>query len=140
MNQQIEQNFMKPLLSFFALCAIFISCSKSPGVGGKSTVSGKLHAIYVDEGSFDTVEISAFPDQRVYIVYGDGSAPDDDVRTGPNGSFKFEYLNPGAYSVYTYSESLLAPSELDPVYKSVTVNKKQDDIDLGILYVIKYVK
>ena len=116
------------------------ACSKSAGVGGKATVSGKVNAIYVNEDSFDTVEVSAFPETRVYIVYGDGSTQDDDTRTSPDGSFKFEYLNPGDYTVYTYSESLVSPSEMEEVSAQVTVEKSQDDVSVPTLTVVKYVK
>lgn len=116
------------------------ACSKSPGVGGKATVSGIVNAIYVNEDSFDTVEVSGYPETRVYIVYGDGSTQDDDTRTSPDGSFKFEYLNPGDYKIYTYSESLLLPSEMEEVSAQVKVEKSQDDVTVPTLTVVKYVK
>lgn len=131
---------MKSILYFFVTILLFASCTKSPGVGGKATVSGKIHAIYVEKGSFDTLEVSALPDERVYIIYGDGSTQDDDTRTSPDGSFKFESLNPGDYNVYCYSESLISPSELTPVYTPVTISKSQDDVSLATIYVVKYVK
>ncbi|MGB0805695.1 MAG: hypothetical protein ACPGRC_03335 [Salibacteraceae bacterium] len=131
---------MKYFLITFSFLAMLASCSKSPGVGGKATISGTLQAIYVEEGSFDTVEISAYPDQRIYIIYGNGSTQDDDTRTSPDGSFKFEYLNPGDYSIFAYSETLLTSSEIEPIYKSVNIGKSQDDVNLGSIYVVKYVK
>ncbi|MGB1003341.1 MAG: hypothetical protein ACPGVC_03880 [Salibacteraceae bacterium] len=131
---------MKYFLITFSFLAMLASCSKSPGVGGKATISGTLQAIYVEEGSFDTVEISAYPDQRIYIIYGNGSTQDDDTRTSPDGSFKFEYLNPGDYSIFAYSETLLTSSEIEPIYKSVNIGKSQDDVNLGAIYVVKYVK
>lgn len=131
---------MKYFTGLLFMVAILSACSKSAGVGGKATVSGYINAVYVDEDSFDTVEVSGFPDTRVYIVYGDGSTQDDDTRTSPDGSFKFEYLNPGDYTIYTYSESLLTPSELMEVSAEITVEKKQDDVDVPTLTVVSYVK
>lgn len=131
---------MKYFTGLLFMVAILSACSKSAGVGGKATVGGYINAIYVDEDSFDTVEVSGFPDTRVYIVYGDGSTQDDDTRTSPDGSFKFEYLNPGDYTIYTYSESLLTPSELMEVSAEITVEKKQDDVDVPTLTVVSYVK
>ena len=117
-----------------------MGCTKSPGVGGTATISGRVEAIYVQKGTFDTLDIKALPDVRVYIIYGTGSTQDDDTRTSPNGSFKFEYLNQGDYSVYAYSESLIEPSELVEVSQKVNVNKSQDDVVLPTLTVIQYVK
>jgi hypothetical protein len=116
------------------------SCTKSAGVGGKASITGKVFAHYVEEGSFDTLEFSGYADQKVYIVYGDGSIQDDDTRTSPDGSFKFEYLNPGDYTVFTYSETLNNQSEMTPVYSYVTVNKSQDDAETATLEVVEYVK
>lgn len=131
---------IKSVLFFLMGAFAFISCTKEPGVGGSATISGKLHAIYVEEGSFDTLETSAFPDQRVYIIYGDGSTQDDDTRTSPDGSFKFQFLNPGDYSIYSYSETLTHPSGTTPIYVNTNVGKKQDDVNVGVIEVIKYVK
>ncbi len=131
---------MKYLISLFLITALFSSCTKSAGVGGKSTVKGMVTAIYVNKDSFDTVEISGLPDTRVYIVYGDGSTQDDDTRTSPDGSFKFEYLNPGDYKLYTYSESLIMASEVTEVSVQITVDKKQEDVIVPTLTIVKYVK
>ncbi|MFT4753506.1 MAG: hypothetical protein ACI85Q_001049 [Salibacteraceae bacterium] len=131
---------MKITVYFIALALCTVSCTKYPGIGGKATISGVVKAIYVQEGTFDTLEVSALPEERVYIIYGDASTHDDDTRTSPNGSFKFEFLNPGDYSIYSYSESLISESELMPVYKNVTISKSQDDMDIATLEVVKYVK
>jgi hypothetical protein len=131
---------MKNILVIFVVGLLFVSCSKSPGEGGTATISGKVEAVYVQEGSFDTIEVKGLPDARVYIVYGTGNTQDDDTRTSPDGSFKFEYLNPGDYSVYAYSESLIEPSELSEVVKAVSVNSSQDDVVVPTLTIIQYVK
>ncbi len=130
------KNIVILIISLF-LC---ISCSKSPGEGGTATISGKVEAIFVQEGSFDTVDIKGLPDARVYIIYGTGNTQDDDTRTSPDGSFKFEYLNPGDYSIYAYSESLFEPSKLIEVSKGVNVGSSQDDVVVPTLKVIQYVK
>ena len=140
MNGQNKSKEMKYFTSLIAITLFFVACTKSPGIGGKATVKGHVNAIYVQEGSFDTIEVSAFPDTRIYIVYGDGNTQDDDTRTSPDGSYKFEFLNPGDYTLYTYSESLLVPSELEVVSTKITVDKKQNDIVVPTFTVIKYVK
>ena len=131
---------MRNLVILIFSVILFSACSKNPGVGGKASIYGVVNAIYVNEDSFDTIEVSGYPDTRVYIVYGDGNTQDDDTRTSPDGSFKFEFLNPGDYSIYTYSESLILPSELEEVSMQITVDKNQDDVKVPTLTVVKYVK
>ena len=131
---------MKNILLILVSGLYFISCSKSPGEGGTATISGKVEAVFVQEGSFDTIAVKALPDERVYIVYGTGTTQDDDTRTSPEGSYKFEYLNPGDYRIYSYSESLIEPSKLSEVVKTVNVSSSQDDVVVPTIRVIQYVK
>ena len=48
--------------------------------------------------------------KRVYIVFGDEDFYADEIRTDYEGKFKFSYLYPGDYRLYTYSEC----SPIDP--------------------------
>tara|TARA_R110002050_G_scaffold109799_1_gene221421 strand:+ start:159505 stop:159897 length:393 start_codon:yes stop_codon:yes gene_type:complete len=118
----------------------WFGCSKSAGVGGKATIMGTVEAIYIQKGSFDTLSIEAIPDYRVYIVYGDGNLQDDDTRTSPNGGYKFEYLNPGDYKIYSFSESLVLQSGLEEVSTKVTIGKKDTEVTAPKLTIIQYIK
>lgn len=127
------------ILTWIILIVAFTSCKKDPGVGGLNTLTGKVNAVYVKLGSFDTLSVGPVADQRVYIVYGTGATHDNDTRTSPDGSFKFEYLHPGDYGVYTYSDNLLAPDEKEAVWKSINLPKGQNTRSIGEFTVIKYV-
>jgi hypothetical protein len=131
---------MKNLIYLLSFVLLGVSCSKSPGVGGKATIKGKVEAIYVKKGSFDTLEVGAVPEHRVYIVYGDGAAQDDDYRTSPDGSYKFEFLNPGDYKIYSFSESKLNASGLMEVSYKVNVGKKETEVIVPTISIIQYVK
>lgn len=131
---------MKNIIYTLCVAAFALSCSKSPGVGGKATIKGKVEAVYVKEGSFDTLEVSAVPDHRVYIIYGGGASQDDDYRTSPDGSYKFESLNPGDYKVYTYSDSKLDVSGVREVARNVQVGKKETEVIVPTIQIIQYVK
>lgn len=120
--------------------AALVSCSKEPGVGGKATITGKVQAYYVQEDSFDTLEIAPVVDARVYIVYGGGETQDDDTRTSPDGSYKFEFLNPGDYKLYAFSETLLNSAGLEEVSTTVTVSSGDEDLTVPTLTLVQYVK
>ncbi|MBK9456483.1 MAG: hypothetical protein IPO24_13285 [Bacteroidetes bacterium] len=49
------------------------------------------------------------PDEKVFIVYGDNTAFDDEVSTAYDGTYKFEYLRKGLYTIYVYSDCILCP-------------------------------
>lgn len=131
---------MMKYLIILILGALTVSCTKPPGIGGKAKLTGTVEAIFVQKGSFDTLGIEAMPDYRVYIVYGDGAIQDDDTRTSPNGGYKFEFLNPGDYKIYTYSESLLIPSELEEISTKITIGNKDTDVTIPKITIIQYVK
>lgn len=131
---------MKYIIPLMWVVLGLLSCTKSPGIGGKASLVGRVEAIYVEKGSFDTLEISAAPDQRVYIVYGAEITQDDATRTSPDGSYKFEYLNPGTYVIYGFSESLTEPSGVEEIREVVEVVKGDQDIVVPTITLIQYVK
>ena len=92
------------LLTLVAVAMLFVSCNKGPGVGGTGTLQGYVKLVHHPDDDFmltpDTL-IAAKTD--VFIVYGDEGYFGDDVETGPDGMYQFEYLLPGRYTVYSYS-------------------------------------
>ena len=117
------------LVSLFSIA--FTSCKKEAGTGGKTTLSGKLLGTYIceDDSSILAADI-AVPDERIYISYDATGELDDDVRTAPDGTFKFEYLQPGKYSIITYSECMTCPTGKVEVVQEVEIAKKEDEVDL----------
>lgn len=85
------------LFSFFCLIN-FSACTKEEGEGGKATIAGTLYKIKSDG-------IERQSDEAVYIIYGgEGTNYDDDVKTSYDGSFRFEYLREGNYTIFAYTD------------------------------------
>jgi hypothetical protein len=78
-------------------------CKKPAGPGGRATVKGKVWARDFDNQTRSVLSNGYAVDERVYIIYGTGNVIGNDVRTGPDGSFEFRYLNKGHYKVYVNS-------------------------------------
>ena len=109
---------------------IFMSCKKLEGEGGRSSIIGQVHM--TDESGNNQGEYY-LPDARVYIIYGDESeTANDDTRTSYDGSFAFENLRPGNYTVFAYSEDDSEPSGLNPVFKYTVLGKKEI-VDIGTI-------
>ena len=98
------KNTIKFMLAFVAVALLLPACNKGPGEGGTGTLQGFVKLVHHPDDDFqlnaDTV-VAAKTD--VFIVYGDESYFGDDVETGPDGMYQFEYLNPGDYTVFAYS-------------------------------------
>ena len=98
---------MKRFSIFLLLFAIILSaCVKEAGEGGTYTIIGKVFAY--DYNAEMTVLRSQYyaPDEDVYIIYGDDSIFSDRTRTNYDGSYRFQYLRPGTYTIFAYSKNL----------------------------------
>jgi hypothetical protein len=105
---------------------IFLSCQKQEGEGGTSAIYGKL--ITVDLQHFDIpgnerIDTLAEPyyhaDQDVFIIYGENdNLYDDNYKTSFDGSFGFESLRKGKYTIFVYSECEADTIGLAAIYQS----------------------
>ena len=74
-------------------------------------------------------------DERVYLIYGEGDVFNESVKTGAEGVFTFEGLNPGKYRVYALSTDVTTGQKF-PVYKSIEITEKGSLNDAGTIEVI----
>ena len=102
------------LLPAFVLCA----CNKGEGEGGRGTIQGYVKLVLHpdDDLSLNSDTVPAAKTD-VFIVYGDDSFYGDDVETGSDGLYRFEYLRSGNYTLYAYSS--LPSGEKVPVSQTV---------------------
>jgi hypothetical protein len=140
--------------SFFITSLVVVlffcqSCEKYEGEGGKSSITGKIlitERLYVQSNLSDSIQYPGATED-VYIVYGgDSDVPDDKVECGYDGTFRFEYLQPGTYTIYAYSEIFDKGNNISNndddhyvrqvVKQTIELNKKED-LDLGTIHLIK---
>ena len=137
----------------FVLCilvpCLFSACKKYEGQGGKSSISGKItihQKLYVNGVNTETVTLSGAKED-VYIVYGEtDSIFDDKVQCNYDGSFKFDYLQPGTYTIFAYNEVFHTGNNvsnndddyytLEPVLQKITL-KKKESVDIGTISLTK---
>lgn len=88
------------------LSVLFIAgCDSLPGDGGTSTITGKIYIERYNE--FGTLYQEYYGgDVKVYIIYGDNIGYDDEVRTSYDGTYKFQFLRKGSYTIFAYSDCL----------------------------------
>lgn len=116
-----------------ALGISFQSCRKGPGPGGKASVTGKVYEKKYN--STFTVLISEYyvGDYDVYLVYGDDATYSDKTSTHHDGTYEFNYLLPGDYTLYVYSKDKTgnSPSGEIVVEQTITISDKKETIILG---------
>jgi hypothetical protein len=124
---------MKSFFGIIILLALMVnSCRKGEGKGGKATITGKVYVDYYNpSGSFIDKSFYA-RDEDVFIVYGNNTFYDDKVATHHDGSYQFDYLMPGNYTVYTYSKDVDGSAD-NPrilVLEEVTISSKKETVEL----------
>ena len=124
-------------LTVSASMSLLSSCKKVEGEGGSSTIKG-----IVIERKYNSVGtlIAEYPamDADVYILYGSGdNFPDDDIKTSYDGSFEFNYLQPGNYRLYAYEDCNTCASGTDVVIEEVVIDKKKSTVEADTIYIKK---
>jgi hypothetical protein len=115
----------------------FSSCTKPEGEGGTSTIQGKVYAFDYNGSGILQDEFYA-PDEDVFIIYGDeDNFYDDSYKTSFDGSFRFQYLRPGTYTVFVYSDCISCPSGTEAISQTVEITGNNEDIILDDLQIRK---
>jgi hypothetical protein len=122
---------------FIVICILssIYSCRKEPGPGGKGSITGKIYEKNYNK-EFTTLQGEYFKgDHDVYIQYGSENTYSDKVSSHYDGTFEFDYLLPGDYTVYTYSKdsTLFSPGDIAIIHEVELDNK--EDKDLGTITV-----
>ncbi len=133
---------MKKLL---IICAIFLAisaCKKDAGEGGTSVIQGRVmnYAISFNGSSNDT---TIFPKARkdVYIIYSsdEDAVYDDNFETNWDGTFRFEYLRKGDYTIFIYQDSAIVGNiNYDyPVFKHIEITSNNSTNILEDFMILK---
>lgn len=121
---------MKKVLFGVLSVLLLVACDKESGEGGTSVVSGKVLMIdplgHYDplEQKYDTTEYYT-EKEDVYIIYGaDANAVyDDSFETSWDGTYRFEFLRKGEYTLFVYSDCDSCVSGKMPVFQYVNIEE-----------------
>ena len=138
-------NIHKVYLLLLSIIFLLPSCEKTPGEGGRASIIGHVEVetrtvLWEPLSLPDSVPWGALPstDTEVFIVYGDNTGPDDRVFTNPDGDFSFNWLRPGDYTIYIYSEDTIEATLQDElpeiaIYKEVYIDDRNETLDAGVI-------
>lgn len=87
-----------------------------------SYIKGEVLATYYNKGYATSVPTPAYG-ERVYIRRAGAQYQFDEVRTGLDGVFMFQKLDPGVYEVFVFTEDPYT-EVLSPVVKTITITQK----------------
>lgn len=118
------------LLFAFPILAL-ASCRQPEGEGGTSAIYGRVYAYNYNGSGVLQGEYYA-PDEDVFIIYGPGdNYYDDSYKTSFDGSFRFQYLRPGTYTLFVYSDCDTCDSGTVAVSQTVEITSNDQDVVLN---------
>ena len=124
-------------LSLILVASFFFnSCKKIEGQGGSSTIKG---AINVKQYNVVGTLVAEYPGAEVdvYIIYGAGNTfYNDRIKTSYDGSFEFNYLEEGDYTVFVYEDNndiINYPGGSSAVLVTTSISGKKTTVDLGTI-------
>jgi hypothetical protein len=127
------------LISLVLSSMVFYSCKKDEGIGGTSSINGKVIIRQYNSNFTDLIEQYYATDEDVFIIYGDDPSYGDKVTTNYDGTYEFNYLREGNYKIFAYSkDSANYPTKhLIPVIVNVSISGKKETVrakDIVILH------
>ena len=131
--------YLKLFLTTLVLISCLIhACKKDEGIGGKSSITGKVIVRQYNANFTFLQEQFPAPDEDVFIIYGDDPVYGDKVSTNYDGTYRFEYLREGNYTVFAYSEdSANYPTHHKiPVMKQISISKNQT-VQVEDIFILK---
>ena len=130
--QSIKSIVKKYIISLSLL--LLMSCSMDEGEGGSATIQGKVFV--EDYNSLGEIILAAYaPDWDVFIVYGDDISYSDKTTTHLDGTYRFNYLNEGEYTVYAYSKCEQCANNIEPVIIDTIIMDRNETLELPDLIV-----
>jgi len=128
---------MKKVL-FIALILSLFACKKNEGPGGQASVQGKIYVRDYNDSFTQLLDEHYAMEQRVYIMYGEDEIYSDEMRTNFDGSFKFDYLEKGKYTIFVYSKdsTFTVPGGKEPLFIEFEIADKKEAVDLDVITIL----
>jgi hypothetical protein len=131
----------KPFIAAVLIAVVisFASCEKEAGKGGTSSITGKVVVRQYNANFTTLVEQYYATDEDVFIIYGNDEIYGDKTTTNHDGTFSFDYLREGEYTVFAYSEdSANYPTQHEiPVMRTAKITGKNQEVKIPLIVILK---
>jgi hypothetical protein len=104
------------------------SCTQQEGIGGSAHIKGKIQVTYYNNDFSLLLSDEPAPagDEDVFLLFGNDSVIGEDVTTSNSGNFEFEYLWPGNYKLFYYTDDTTGlTNDKIAVVKEITLVKNE---------------
>ena len=73
--------------------------------------------------------------ERVYLIYGDGTFYNESARTGAFGDFQFDNLQIGEYQVYVMSKDPLTGEMTKQILEKVSITSEESIVETPTFFI-----
>ena len=115
---------------------LIISCTKEAGYGGLSSIQGKVYTKDITPNSQIVQDSGYTANIKVFISADESSQVLDEVRTDLDGSFKFDKLRKGNYTIWTFTQCDACTNNETPVIQQVEIKGRKESIVLSDFNII----
>lgn len=115
------------------------ACKQEEGFGGTSSVSGKVYVLDYNTELTDLMGQYYATDEDVFIMFGDDVVYADKTSTSFDGTYRFDNLKKGTYTVYAYSKDTTGNPDVDEfaVQQSFEITSNRQDVVLPDITIVK---
>lgn len=127
------------IFTSFLLALLLVGCDKPAGEGGTSRIKGKIF-IRDYNNNYTILQSAQYGmEERVYIIYGNNDFYNDDIRTSYDGTYVFDHLRKGSYTIFAYSEdSTSSPlGQLYPVFQIVEITEEYQTVEVPTMVLLR---
>lgn len=111
-----------------------VSCTKNEGIGGKASIIGKVNMIRYFQNYPNPIDTIDAANEEVYIIYGDNDFYNDNVETHFDGSFRFDFLREGNYTIYINLDNEIDYS-IPFISVDAEITSSDQELNVGEIYI-----
>lgn len=105
---------------------VFLSAMNNETIPDPDDITTAFSIDVAQQGAPDfTGAVLPMPNERVYLIYGDGKYYNESARTGALGDFQFDNLQVGDYQVYVMSKDSISGEMTHQIIQKISITAEE---------------
>lgn len=115
---------------------LYLNANSNTEIPDPDDVTTSFVIDIAQQGESDIIgENLPMANERVYLIYGDGSFYNESARTGAFGDFQFDNLQVGEYQVYVMSKDPLTGEMTKQILEKVSITSEESIVETSTFFI-----
>ncbi len=115
---------------------LYLNANSNTEIPDPDDVTTSFVIDIAQQGESDIIgENLPMANERVYLIYGDGSFYNESARTGAFGDFQFDNLQVGEYQVYVMSKDPLTGEMTKQILEKVAITSEESIVETSTFFI-----